>query len=95
LSGLRFTSSDAQAVPEQYFELGTVLEKRGQTSQLPNLIFPAMTFPFVEFHCTHNRPFIVGECERNSIDPASAELEFSDEPTMLFHTKTGSAMYVE
>jgi hypothetical protein len=29
LSGPRFTSSDAQAVPEQYFELGTVLEKRG------------------------------------------------------------------
>jgi hypothetical protein len=95
LSGPIITSSDAQAVPEQYFELGTVLEKRSRTSQLPNVIFPAMTFPFVEFHCTHIRPFIVGECERKSIDPASAELEFSDEPTILIHTKTGSPLYVE
>jgi hypothetical protein len=37
---------------------GVVLEKRVRSAWMPDVLFPSLTFPFVEFHCKYVRPAI-------------------------------------
>jgi hypothetical protein len=43
---------------DQFFALGVVLEKRVRSAWMPDVLFPSLTFPFVEFERKYVRPAI-------------------------------------
>jgi hypothetical protein len=47
-----------------YFELGVIIEKRQRSSRLPNVLFPSLTFRYVEFHCKYVLPHIRANSRR-------------------------------
>jgi hypothetical protein len=108
LSGRRFASQETESSPEVYFELEIVLEKRVRTHQFPNVLFPAIAFRFIEFHCKFVRPFILGKCADARIgigndgedvivearQPERSQPDLCDEATLLIHTETGNPVTV-
>jgi hypothetical protein len=56
---------------DRFFALGVVLEKRVRNARMPDVLFPSLTFPFVEFHCKYVRPAICEKVHENGFDAAS------------------------